>query len=339
MRHRPVRPRGGRACARDGAVRCVSRAGGRRGGHRRSTTSLAGRVAGWASVPARRALGDGRARASPCPGSTSSSTRRSRSGAGLGSSAAVEVALALAVAELTGATSRSDEWRGSARPARRRWPARRPGSWTSSPSSTAAPATRCSSTAATSRASCVPLRAGHVGVDAARHRHHRRPTPPAPPATARAARSARRRRDASASARCATPRSTSVTDRLDGVLQRRARHVVTENERVARAAALLREGRMRRGRPAPRRRPRVAARRLRGVVRRARPRGRGGRAAGAWGARMTGAGFGGCAIALVAARRGARTSARRSTPRSRASGYAPPAVFAVTSADGARRCG
>ncbi len=130
----------------------------------------------------------------------------------------------------------------------------------------------------------------------------------------------------------------AVSARLDGVLQRRARHVVAENERVARVAALLREGRVREvgpildaGHASLRDDYEVSSDELDLAVESARE-------AGAWGARMTGAGFGGCAIALVPA--GAVGEVRQAVDDAFARhGHAPPAVFAVTTADGARRCG
>ena len=81
---------------------------------------------------------------------------------------------------------------------------------------------------------------------------------------------------------------------------RRVRHVVTEIDRVTWFVALLDAGEVAPVGTADERVARVAARRLRGVLPRARP---GGRAPPArpvpLGARMTGGGFGGSAIALV----------------------------------------
>jgi galactokinase len=60
------------------------------------------------------------------------------------------------------------------------------------------------------------------------------------------------------------------------------------------------------------------------------------RAAGAFGARMTGGGFGGCAIALVADERVGELE-RQVAAAFGAAGWAPPDVFVVAAADGARR--
>jgi galactokinase len=59
-------------------------------------------------------------------------------------------------------------------------------------------------------------------------------------------------------------------------------------------------------------------------------------AAGAVGARMTGAGFGGSAIALVASDRAGPVGDRVAAAFA-AAGFGPPAVEAVTASDGARR--
>ena len=90
-------------------------------------------------------------------------------------------------------------------------------------------------------------------------------------------------------------------DRLSPVLRRRARHVITENERTLLAAAAMRAddaaelGRlMNASHDSLRDDYEVTSVTLDAMVASAR------RQKGCWGARMTGAGFGGCAIALVA---------------------------------------
>ncbi len=129
----------------------------------------------------------------------------------------------------------------------------------------------------------------------------------------------------------------AATTRLTGTLRRRARHLVTENDRVARTAQLLRAGRLRdigglldESHASLRDDYEVSCPELDLAVETA-------RTAGAWGARMTGAGFGGCAIALVpaAAAEGALEAERAAFA---AAGWAEPAVFAVSAADGAARC-
>jgi galactokinase len=122
----------------------------------------------------------------------------------------------------------------------------------------------------------------------------------------------------------------------DGVLGRRARHVFTENARVTRAVALLRAGRaadvgplLTASHASLRDDFEVSAPELDAAVDAALE-------AGAVGARMTGGGFGGCAIAM---------SHERDVPAVRASveraygrrGWAEPQVFRVDPADGATR--
>jgi galactokinase len=132
--------------------------------------------------------------------------------------------------------------------------------------------------------------------------------------------------------------AAAVEERLRGVHRHRARHVVTENARVSRAVELLRGGRLREfgalldeSHMSLRDDYEVSCDELDLAVEAA-------RAAGAWGARMTGAGFGGCAIALVpSAARVAMTEAVETAFARRR--FRAPAVFEVTTADGASRCG
>jgi galactokinase len=128
----------------------------------------------------------------------------------------------------------------------------------------------------------------------------------------------------------------AAADGHDGLLGRRARHVFTENARVTRAVALLRADRAAEVGPlltashaSLRDDFEVSATELDVAVSAALD-------AGALGARMTGGGFGGCALAL---------SRQADVPAVRASiegayqrrSWAPPQVFRVDPADGARR--
>ena len=228
---------------------------------------------------------------------------------------------------------------GALLPGRREesWPARRRASWTSSPSSRAAPATRSSSTAAD-----LEPRAGAVAAAARRRRPCWSSTPRSRTtrrrrATAPGVRSAPRRRDASACPPSATQRSPRMSAAASPASLRRRPATWSPRTTAWRAGrGLLRDGRpARTSARCSTAEPRVAARRLRGVLRRARPRG-GGRAptAGAWGARMTGAGFGGSAPSRWCRRTGPTPSPRRCATPSRAAAARPPIVFAVATADG-----
>jgi galactokinase len=122
----------------------------------------------------------------------------------------------------------------------------------------------------------------------------------------------------------------------EGLLGRRARHVFTENARVRRAVALLRAGRaddvgplLTASHASLRDDFEVSVTELDVAVEAALD-------AGAVGARMTGGGFGGCALAMsregdVAA---VRTSVERAYGRR---GWAEPKLFRVDPADGAKR--
>ncbi|NLA10044.1 MAG: galactokinase [Microbacteriaceae bacterium] len=135
---------------------------------------------------------------------------------------------------------------------------------------------------------------------------------------------------------------------LDDETFRRARHVVTENARVLAAVALLeaRDDPGRAGGPAPREMRALGAlldashASLRDDFEVSTPEldlaAEAARAAGALGARMTGGGFGGAAIALAPA---AQTVAIADevTRAFAASGFAPPQLFTVVPSGGARR--
>jgi galactokinase len=117
---------------------------------------------------------------------------------------------------------------------------------------------------------------------------------------------------------------------------RRARHVVTENARVLEAVGLLRAGGLDRLGPllaashaSLRDDYEVSSPELDTAVEAA-------VAAGAVGARMTGAGFGGSAIALAGADLAGRVGDRVRDAFA-AAGFGPPAVEVVTASDGARR--
>jgi len=129
----------------------------------------------------------------------------------------------------------------------------------------------------------------------------------------------------------------SVAGLADAVLRRRARHVVTENARVLRVVEVLRSG----GDPREigpaltashvslRDDFAVSSVELDAAVHAA-------LGAGAYGARMTGGGFGGCAIALVDA--GAVPEVAEAVARAFAArGFGQPAAFVAAPSDGARR--
>jgi galactokinase len=125
-------------------------------------------------------------------------------------------------------------------------------------------------------------------------------------------------------------------DRLGELRWRRARHVVDENARVLQVAALLRAGRpegiggaLTASHASLRDDYQVSAPELDAAVEAA-------LAAGALGARMTGAGFGGCALALVPA--GAAADVGKAVAAAFAErGFREPAVFPVRPAGGAGR--
>ena len=128
----------------------------------------------------------------------------------------------------------------------------------------------------------------------------------------------------------------AARDRLDEVEYRRARHVVTENERVLAAVDALRARELESCGPlllasheSLRYDYEVSSPELDVAV-------DGALAAGAVGARMTGAGFGGCAIALVAADR-AEAVEREVSGRFAMRGWTAPGVFPVEPAGAAAR--
>jgi galactokinase len=125
-------------------------------------------------------------------------------------------------------------------------------------------------------------------------------------------------------------------DRLGEVAKRRARHVVTENARVLAVADQLRRGRpeaigdaLTASHTSLRDDYQVSAPELDAAVEAA-------LAAGALGARMTGAGFGGCALALAPADAADKVT-ETVTGTFSGRGFREPEVFGVHPADGATR--
>lgn len=122
----------------------------------------------------------------------------------------------------------------------------------------------------------------------------------------------------------------------DPLLARRARHVVTENARVLETIALLREGRLREIGPlmtashaSMRDDFEITVPEVDEAVETA-------LSAGAYGARMTGGGFGGCVLALVEAEK-LDTVADAVRTAFAARGFHPPATFTALPAPGAHR--
>jgi galactokinase len=130
----------------------------------------------------------------------------------------------------------------------------------------------------------------------------------------------------------------ALTKLPDQEMQRRVRHVVTEDARVQAAADLLRAGRIRDLAPlldashvSMRDDFEITVPTVDLAVEAARD-------AGALGARMTGGGFGGCIIALVPKGRSARV-AEAVMERFAAAGYGAPEYFVATPSPGARKLG
>jgi galactokinase len=128
----------------------------------------------------------------------------------------------------------------------------------------------------------------------------------------------------------------AAAETLGDVRYRRARHVVSENGRVLEAVAALRERRLERLGPLLNGSHRslrfdfeVSSRALDTAVTAA-------LSAGALGARMTGAGFGGCALALVPRRQAPRVE-DEVRAAFEAAGLGEPDLFPVTPSGGARR--
>ncbi|HEX4663513.1 MAG TPA: galactokinase [Terriglobales bacterium] len=124
-------------------------------------------------------------------------------------------------------------------------------------------------------------------------------------------------------------------DQLPDVIYRRCRHVVTENDRVQRAAIMLQEGNLRgfgelmaQSHTSLRDDYEVSCRELDILVEIA------GRQPGVHGARMTGGGFGGCTINLVSAEHAAKFGQNVANEYEQATGLVPE-IYISTAADGA----
>jgi galactokinase len=293
-----------------------------------------GRVRGWAAYPLGVLWAMTRA-GFAVPGVDLVIDSDIPAGAGLGSSAAVEVAIALAVADLTGQTLSSDDVARCGQDGEQ--------------SIAGAP------TGLMDQLAVLEGRGGHALLLDCRTLQ-RESVPFDLPnlgatllvidttvAHATSGDGYRKRRDecrqAASELGIASLRDASLDDissSLAGVLQRRARHVVTENARVARTADLLRSGVLQpigalldASHASLRDDFEVSCPELDLATDTA-------RSSGAWGARMTGAGFGGCAIALVpSAQCDAVTVALRAAFADH--GYQAPTIFPVATADGARR--
>ncbi|HLM22967.1 MAG TPA: galactokinase, partial [Propionibacteriaceae bacterium] len=129
---------------------------------------------------------------------------------------------------------------------------------------------------------------------------------------------------------------TALQQLPDPVIQRRVRHVVTENARVLEAVNVLRAGRIADLAPlldashaSMRDDFEITVPQVDLAVEVA-------RAAGALGARMTGGGFGGCIIALVPAGEAERIG-REIAERFATAGYGPPVHFTAVPSAGAQR--
>jgi galactokinase len=128
----------------------------------------------------------------------------------------------------------------------------------------------------------------------------------------------------------------AALEKLDEVTGRRVRHIVTENERVLATVAMLQAGRipgigplMTASHASMRDDYEITVPEVDTAVEAA-------LAAGAYGARMTGGGFGGCVLALVDADAVDRTEAAVAKAYE-AAGYMKPEVFPATPSAGARR--
>jgi galactokinase len=254
-------------------------------------------------------------------------------GAGLSSSAALECAVALATAELAGVPVDRLALAQAAQRAEREVVGAPVGLMDQAVSMLAAADTALFLDCRSLDFEHVPLRATEAGVTVlvidTRSRH----------AHATGGYAARRAECTAAAAALGVPSlrdaSPDAYEALSGALERRARHVLTENERVKAAADLLRAGRIEAMGPlltashASLRHdfevttPELDVAAEAAVV------------AGAYGARMTGGGFGGCALALapVAAVPAIRAAVTEAFARRH---FTPPEIFSVEAVGGAR---
>jgi galactokinase len=298
-----------------------------------------GRLPGWVAyvagvVWALRQAGE------PVPGAALAVTSDLPMGAGLSSSAALECAVLAALADLGRLDLPRAEWPRLAQRAEHELAGVPCGIMDQSASVLAQAGHALFLDCRTLAAEQIPLRLGDRGlallvIDShAPHRHvdteyaERRAT------CARAA----------AALGVAALRDVAVADlpglNLDAATRRRVRHVVTENQRVLDAAALLRTGGpdptalgelLTASHASMRDDYEVTVPEIDAVVDAA-------LAAGAYGARMTGGGFGGCVLALVDADRAEPVGAAVAAA-SRRAGYAEPTWFVAEPADGVRRTG
>ena len=343
LRARPaVRRRGRSTAATTGGCGCVRRS-------RATPVEVAGR-----HRPGRGRDGLGRVRRRGGLGAARGRARRRRrlrrrvdgdvpAGAGLSSSAALECAVAAALDELGGLGAvPATTWPRLAQRAENDFvgaPDR--GDGPDAPRCSAAPGTRCSSTAGRSTTEQVPFDLAAAGlallvIDTR-----------APHAHVDGEYADRRRGPASEAARLlGVPALRDVTvDDLDAALARladdgrparRARHVVTENARVLATVAAA-AGRPTRATIGPLLTASHASMRddFEITVPEVDLAVEAALAAGAFGARMTGGGFGGCVLALVEADRRPAASARRSRRAFAPLASRPPVPFVVTAAAGA----
>jgi len=136
-----------------------------------------------------------------------------------------------------------------------------------------------------------------------------------------------------------TPRFQGESDRLDAVTARRARHVISENERTLAAADAMRRGDvatlgrlMNESHESLRDDYEVSSAALNAMVESARAH------PACFGARMTGAGFGGCAVALLDAAAGEEFAERVAADYQQRTGHTP-AVYVCQATNGAEAFG
>jgi galactokinase len=128
-----------------------------------------------------------------------------------------------------------------------------------------------------------------------------------------------------------------ILDRLDDdVLRRRARHIITENQRVLDTVSLLRSGRVREIGPLLTASHASMRDDFEITVDQVDVAVQSSLAAGAYGARMTGGGFGGCVLALIDADRADATAAAVAAAYEQR-GFTAPTCWVATASPGAAR--